>query len=222
MVQKCTAYILQPKGKAKVKKTRKIWWVLIAALALALLLAACGDDDDDEAGDDSANDADAAAVLDISDAWVRATLPMDEGDASDMDETEDAAEMDMTGPATGAFMTISNSGDAPARLVSASVDESIAGTVEVHQTTMDENDVMQMRPVEGIDIPAGESVELAPGGYHIMLLDVQNTLTPGLVIDITLNFEDADPITVSAEVRELASTGQMDTMGEMDEMSDEE
>ena len=62
--------------------------------------------------------------------------------------------------------------------------------------------MMEMREVEEIAVPAGSTVELEPGGFHVMLLDVQRELTPGETIELTLTFEVAGEMTVQAEVRE--------------------
>ena len=79
----------------------------------------------------------------------------------------------------------------------------VAGTVEIHETTIDENNVMRMRPVEGIDIPAKGSVELKPGGYHIMLLNVKKALQPGDKLSLTLTFASGKNVTVEADVRAM-------------------
>jgi periplasmic copper chaperone A len=62
--------------------------------------------------------------------------------------------------------------------------------------------MMTMQEVERIDIPAGATVRLEPGGFHIMLLDVQQTLEPGDTVEVTLVFESAGEVVVTAEVRE--------------------
>ena len=62
--------------------------------------------------------------------------------------------------------------------------------------------MMQMQEVESIEIPAGETVVLEPGGFHIMLLDLKRELTPGETVEVTLTFETAGEQTVTAEVRE--------------------
>lgn len=186
---------------------------VIVALALVMALAACGDDDSD--GDNSSDQP--SGELSISNAWVRASIPMessmDEGDAESEDSESDSEAMGATdesdhstaGAVTGAFMLIENSTGTAERLVSASVSEDIASVVEIHETTLDENDVMQMRPVEGIEVPANGSVELKPGGYHIMLIDLQNALNPGDTVMLTLTFESGTTLSVDAEVREMSS-----------------
>ena len=85
------------------------------------------------------------------------------------------------------------------RLTGAATDA--AAAVEIHETTM-ENDVMSMHPVDGIDIAAGESVSLAPGGLHIMLIGLQRNLIAGEKLDLTLTFEKAGQVSVEAEIRQ--------------------
>jgi len=94
-------------------------------------------------------------------------------------------------------------------LVAAQVDASIAGRVEVHEVVEDDG-MMRMREVPGgIPLPAGSPVELRPGGYHIMLLDMPGMLEIGSTVELTLRFATADPIVVVAEVREGAGADGM-------------
>ncbi len=106
--------------------------------------------------------------------------------------------------ATGAFMGLTAA--KPMRLVGAS--SPAVPVVEVHEMSM-ENDVMKMRPVAAIDLPAGEAVALKPGGYHIMLMGLTAPLNPGSTVPLTLTFEAADgsreEVQVDAPVRELAA-----------------
>ena len=108
-----------------------------------------------------------AQDVEIRDAWVRATVP---------------GQM-----ATGAFMKFSAA--QTTRLVG--VSSPSAGVVEVHEMKM-EGDVMKMRTVEGgLELPAGKTVELKPGGYHIMLMDLKQALKKDSTIDMTLVFKNA-------------------------------
>lgn len=102
--------------------------------------------------------------------------------------------------AIAGYLVIRNDGPAADALVGAS--SPIAKTVELHRTmAMSSGGMMGMVPVSRIDIPAGGSVELKPGGYHLMMLDPSAGLTVGQTVDITLQFEHAGTITVKAEVR---------------------
>jgi copper(I)-binding protein len=150
---------------------------VILALIVGVSLAAC-------AGD---NDKKAAGGIAVKDAWVRPTT----------------THMDNSGDVSGAFMVIENTSSRAERLVKASVSADVAESVEIHETTIDENSVMRMRPVEGIDVPANGSVELKPGGYHIMLLNVKKELKPGDKLPLTLTFASGQAVTVEAEVRAM-------------------
>jgi copper(I)-binding protein len=102
----------------------------------------------------------------VTDAWARATVPGQK--------------------ATGAFMVITAKD--LAKLVAASTP--VAGITEIHEMKMDK-DVMRMSPVGALELPAGKTVELKPGGYHVMLMDLKNPLADKSNIPLTLTFEDA-------------------------------
>ena len=108
-----------------------------------------------------------------------------------------------TGAETGgAFATIVNNGQAADRLVSAS--SPAAKTVELHET-VDENGVMKMvHHPEGWEIPAGGTLELKPGGKHIMLIGLTAPLEAGKKIQVTLNFEKAGAQTIDVPVKAMA------------------
>ena len=109
----------------------------------------------------------AHAQVTVQDAWVRATVPQQK--------------------ATGAFMRLTAAQDT--RLVSAS--SPVAGVTEVHEMKLVDN-VMKMRPLPALDLPAGQAVELKPGGYHIMLLDLKQPVAQGSTVPLTLVFEAKD------------------------------
>ncbi|WP_083745761.1 copper chaperone PCu(A)C [Variovorax sp. KK3] len=107
-----------------------------------------------------------AAPVDVRDAWVRATVPGQSG--------------------TGAFMKLT--APAGARLVGVSTPA--AGVAEVHEMKM-EGDTMRMRALDrGLELPARQTVELKPGGYHLMLMDLKQPLANGASVPLTLKFED--------------------------------
>lgn len=125
-----------------------------------------------------------AGEVKIEDPWVRGTV---------------VGQM-----ATGAFMTITaKEGGA---LVAAN--SPVAGVVELHTMKM-EGGVMTMRPIPRLDLPAGKAVQLAPGGYHVMLMDLKQPLKAGEVVPITLKLEGKDKalttLDVKAEVRPLTT-----------------
>lgn len=105
-------------------------------------------------------------VAKVESQWARATVQGQKG--------------------TGAFMKIT----APegGKLVGAS--SPVAGVTEVHEMKM-EGDVMKMRAITALDLPAGQQVELKPGGYHVMLLDLKTPLKPGTQVPLTLMLQDA-------------------------------
>jgi periplasmic copper chaperone A len=126
----------------------------------------------------------ALAQVSVSDAWVRGTVQGQK--------------------ATGAFMQITSATDASLVAVTSPV----AKVAEIH-TMSHEGGVMKMRRIEAISLPAGKPVELGPGGYHVMLMDVGQPLKEGDKVPLTLTFADKagnrTTQAVSATVRPLAS-----------------
>jgi copper(I)-binding protein len=109
-------------------------------------------------------------------------------------------DMDMGGAKSAAYMVIRNTGGEPDKLIAASTD--VAKTVELH-TVIEEGGMKRMRQVEGgIDIPANGEVVLKPGGFHVMLIGLTRDLNAGDKVALTLTFEKAGQIPVTAEVRQ--------------------
>lgn len=106
------------------------------------------------------------AAVDVRDAWIRASVPGQSG--------------------TGAFMKLT--APSGSRLVGASTPA--AGVAEVHEMKM-EGDTMRMRAAGALDLPARQTVELKPGGYHLMLMDLKKALAKDSTVPLTLLFEDA-------------------------------
>ena len=105
----------------------------------------------------------------------------------------------------GAYLTVENKGSAPDRLIGGSAD--VAGKVEVHEMAMN-NGVMTMRPLEqGLTIEPGKTVKLAPGGYHLMLLDLKSPLKKGEKVPATLEFEKAGKVKLSFDVQGVGAQG---------------
>jgi len=106
----------------------------------------------------------------------------------------------------GGYMKITNTGAAPERLVSGSAD--VSSRFELHEMSMD-NGVMKMRPVvKGIEIKPGETIELKPGGYHVMFLGLKKSFTQGEHVKATLAFEKAGKVDVDFTVEGIgAQTG---------------
>jgi copper(I)-binding protein len=106
----------------------------------------------------------------------------------------------MGGANSAAYMVIRNTGNEPDKLIAASSD--VAKTIELH-TVVEEGGMMRMRQVEGgIDIPANGEVVLKPGGFHVMLIGLTRDLNAGDKVELTLTFEKAGQIPVTAEVRQ--------------------
>jgi len=101
--------------------------------------------------------------------------------------------------ATGAFMKLNAS--QASRLVQA--DSPVAGLVELHEMRMDK-DVMRMSAIPGLDLPAGRSVELKPGGYHVMLMQLKQQIRDGETVPITLTFQAPDGRKETLEVKAQA------------------
>ena len=195
-----------------------------AASALVLAagpLAACGSDDD--ASDDGTSTEESASAVTVSNAWARpgtaggnsaiymdltggdrddalvgATISSDvvetveihetvmaddAGDMDDMDGSGDMDGMDDSGD------TADDSGDMDG------MDDS--GDMDDHGSGM-----MTMQPVESIEVPAGETVALEPGGYHVMLIGLVEDLEVGDTVEVTLEFESGETQAVTAEVKE--------------------
>jgi hypothetical protein len=111
----------------------------------------------------------------------------------------------------GGFLTIENKGSSPDKLVGVSAD--VAGKVEVHQMAMD-NSVMKMRPVEGgLTIDPGKTVKLAPGGLHLMMMDLKSPLKQGDKLPVTLQFEKAGKVQVTLDVMGVGAPGPSGNMG---------
>ena len=96
-----------------------------------------------------------------------------------------------------AYFHIENKGDVVDKLVS--VTSSVSPRVEIHEHTMKDG-VMKMSQVQSIDIPASGTVELKPGGYHIMIFETSTKYEPGDEIDLNLNFEKAGEIKKTVKV----------------------
>lgn len=193
-------------GKNTMKKrTMSAAMTMIAASAMTAGLVACGDD---SASNESVPPASSEAGVEIAGAWAR---------TSPMEVTLGAA-----------YMTVTSAVDD--ELTDVSVDPSIAASAEIHEmvmaemssdttmsmssdttmsmssdtTVMSGSGEMVMQEVDSIAIPAGETVELKPGGYHIMLIDLAAPLEIGQEFDIVLTFANAGDVTVTVVVADEA------------------
>jgi copper(I)-binding protein len=119
------------------------------------------------------------AQVEVSDAWVRAT-----GQGQ---------------KATGVFMNLT--AKKATRLVGVKAD--LTGSAEVHEMKMDK-DVMKMQAVKALDLPAGQTVALKPGSYHVMLMDLKAPVAEDSHVVLTLLFEDAAGVKTQKEVKAVA------------------
>jgi hypothetical protein len=105
----------------------------------------------------------------------------------------------------GGYLTIENKGSTPDRLIGGSAD--VADKVQVHEMAMNDG-VMTMRPLDkGLVIEPGKTVKLAPGGYHLMLLDLKSPLKQGDKLPVTLEFERAGKVSLSLDVQGIGAQG---------------
>jgi copper(I)-binding protein len=105
----------------------------------------------------------------------------------------------------GGYLTIENKGAAADRLIGGSAD--VAGKVQVHEMATS-NGVMTMRPLDkGLSIEPGKTVKFAPGGYHLMLLDLKSPLKQGDKVPVTLEFEKAGKVKLTFDVQGVGAQG---------------
>lgn len=105
------------------------------------------------------------------------------------------------GQATGLFFKIENNSDKPDTLYK--VEFAPAGLVQIHETYDAGNDMMGMREIGQLIVPAKSSVELKPGSYHVMLMKLKQDITKGYVGEFTLYFKEAGKIFIKAEAKEM-------------------
>lgn len=120
-----------------------------------------------------------SANLSIADAWARPAA---------------------TGAETAAYFTITNPGTAEDTLLSVSSPD--ASMAQLHKTSTDASGMTGMSPVPDIAVPAGGTVTLAPGGFHVMLMGLGHDLTVGGTLELHLLFRNAGTVTVQAAVRQ--------------------
>lgn len=162
---------------------------LMAFTALSLTLAGC----DDNTAEDTA----APVAIEESTMPVPADAPVAaEAVAATVTASNATAYATAEGARTGAvFVTLYNPQTGVDKLLGASSDK--AATVEIHESYVDEADgTMQMRKVDSVEILPSQQVELKPGGYHIMLIDLAAPLVQGETFDVTLNFQNAGSVVV--------------------------
>jgi copper(I)-binding protein len=156
------------------RSSRLSWRSVPAGLATVLILGGVL-----AAGCAAGSTASPAAVAPaVTNAWIRVPAGPDQ-------------------PAA-AYLTIANAGSQPDVLTS--VSSPSAATCELHETTMDTAGMAGMHMIDKLEIPAGESVRLEPGGYHLMMTGV-GAMTVGSMVELNLMFQRAGAVKVMAEVR---------------------
>lgn len=125
----------------------------------------------------------------VANAWARATTP---------EEPASNEPVPASMPNTAAYIVLINRGATDDQLLNVTADPELVGASEIHEMKM-EGEVMQMRPLpDGLPLPAGETVLLEPGGYHLMLIDLQQELYPGETLVLGLTFESGLTLNVAA------------------------
>ena len=158
------------------KRTCGRWGTLLVSLLLLMGVTACGDDDDDSQGSGSSDG------IELIGAWGRATPPNTE--------------------VTAFYVNISNNATTPDQLVSAASEA--CGMTELHNTTMGDDEVMQMAPAssEELTVAANASLSLAPNGLHVMCMQVVEPLEVGDEVELDLEFAEAGTVSTTVVIEE--------------------
>lgn len=196
-----------------------------AVLALplaALIVVGCSSDTTTDAGSSTgtsvmpATSAPAAAGVEVGDPWARTSPMMASAGAVYMTLTSASGDtlINASVPATVAGMTqihettvAGHGGDtstdhSDTSMMPGSSEEATPTTMMGSDSSMPSSGEMEMKPILSLELPSGDEVALAPGGYHIMLLDLVEPLVAGDTIEVTLTFERAGEMVVTVPVRD--------------------
>ena len=157
--------------------TPRTWMPAVLASVVLLVVVACSSGSGGTSP--AASAAGSTAGITVSNAWVRPPMG--------------------TGLPAAGYLTIVNGGTTADALTGAS--SPIATSVEIHETMAEDSGMTGMSPVSSLAIPAGATVVLAPGGYHLMLMGLSKVPVVGGTVQITLTFQHAGSIVVQAEVK---------------------
>ena len=186
--------------------TRARRWVSLGVgLTMLAALAGCGDDDESDA---AGTGAPAVAAVEVDGAWARTSPAMTTAGAiyltltsAEGDRLLAAAVPTTVAAKTEIHETVAAEGGGMTDTTAMSDTTAMANTTAMAGTTaMGGMEEMTMRPIDGLDLPAGTAVVLEPGGHHVMLLDLVGPLELGSEIPLTLTFEQAGEQTVSVPV----------------------
>jgi len=177
---------------------------VIGGVCLLVALGGCSSSDSATSASASASSAANGSVtspqgIAISDAYVKAAAgPSAKASPAALSaDNEGATEMAM-GPMSAAFMQIKNGTGSEVKLVSG--ETPIAGKVEIHETVNGD-----MQPIAGgLAIAPGATASLQPGGSHVMLMDLKQTLKVGEEVTLTLNFSNGEKVVLTAPVKDAA------------------
>jgi periplasmic copper chaperone A len=164
-------------SRSTLRRTRAGATALAAGLGLMVALTGCGNTTA------TATDDSAASPVEVSDAWVRATV-----------DTEEPS-------MTGAFMALDNEGTEDVSLTGAS--SPVAGMVELHEMAMVDGSMMMRKIEGGLEIEAGYGQVLMPGGNHVMLMGLTEELAPGDEVELVLEFSDGTTEELTVPVKEF-------------------
>lgn len=153
--------------------------LLSASLVATMVLVACSGSGAPTAGSDASSPPSTGGLA-VEGAWARPAA---------------------AGAETAAYFTVRSESGQPDSLLEASSPD--AAVVELHEVTADPSGMMGMHPIDRLDIPGdGAAVELKPGGFHLMVMDLSKELTVGGTLELHLVFAHAGTITVQAEIRQ--------------------
>lgn len=144
-------------------------------IVLSFVLSACA----------SPSSAKQNGPIEITDAWVRTVDGM--------------MDVNGSGSKTALFMNIKNNSETGDKLIKAKSDA--AKMVQIHLSEIDANGVSSMHEVDGVEIPAGRTAALKPGGYHVMLMGLTRNLQEGDTVTFTITFQHAGKVTIEAPVK---------------------
>jgi len=174
-------HISSDTGGMEPRPLPRLFGALALVGTLGLLGAACGDSSSPSATPTTPGATAAPAKVSVTNAWAR---------TSPSSVTTGAAYFTIVSPVDD-------------RLVKVSVDATVAGSAELHQTMTDSGG-MTMSPVDGIDLKAGVPFSLAPGQHHVMMMDLAKPLKSGDSFTLTITLQKAGTITVTVPVQDSA------------------